>query len=152
MTAFATVDEVQARLDWTLDAGEKNIAQGALEDLSDWACHYGRPWTADTAPGFIKRLVIRATARWLRNPDGYETSRAGDETVGWNHSAETPGAAEFTEAEIKAIKSFIRPHSFGSMQMSAFDTKLPAHWDEGLVPSADGGSQFPLFSTDADPW
>jgi len=147
MSAFATVDEVQARLDWTLDDGERNLAMGALEDLSDEARHHGRAWTAETVPGSVKRLVIKATARYLRNPDGYEQSRAGDETVIWNHASKTPGSAEFTEPEIKAIRALTRPQSFGSMQMTAWDTKPGASEVGQFVP--DDGIALP-FTT--EPW
>ena len=123
MSTFGTVDEVQARLEFDLDTAERGVVQGALEDLSDWARHYGRStWTETTAPAFIKRLVIRAAARYARNPDGYEQSRAGDETVIWNHASKTPGSAEFSEDEIRAIKSYVRPAGFGSIQMSAWDS------------------------------
>lgn len=149
--AYATVDEVQARLEWTLDTGERNVAQGALEELSDWARHYGRHWPVATVPASVKRLVIRAAARYMRNPDGYEQSRAGDETVIWNHAANTPGSAEFSDMEIKAIKATARPlASVVSVQMTQ-GTKLPARWNEGLVRD-ETGAMFPYFDSDTEPW
>ena len=152
MSAYAEVDEVQARLEWTLDDGERAVAQGALDDLSDWARHYGRHWPVAKVPGLVKRLVIRAAARYMRNPDGYEQSRAGDETVIWNHAANTPGSAEFSDPEIAAIKALTRPAGFGSIQMTAWNTD-PAQVDrvEGFVPS-EGSESFPLFSSNTEPW
>ena len=150
--AYATVDEVQTRLEWTLDTGERAVAQGALDDLSDWARHYGRAWPVATVPTSVKRLVIRAAARYMRNPDGFEQSRAGDETVIFNHAAHTPGSAEFSDNEIKAIKATARlAPSMGSIQMTAHATKLPARWDEGLVQD-ETGAMFPFFDSDTEPW
>lgn len=149
--AYATVDEVQARLEWTLDEGERAVAQGALEDLSDDARHYGKHWPVASVPPSIKRLVIRAVARYMRNPDGYEQSRAGDETVIFNRDRVGGGSAEFTSAEIKAIKATARTiASVTSIQMTQ-GTKLPARWDEGFVPDQNG-ALFPFYDTDADPW
>lgn len=139
MSTFATVDEVQARLEFDLDQGDRGVVQGALEDLSDWARHYGRStWTEDTAPDFIKRLVVRAAARYARNPDGFEQSRAGDETVIWNHASKTPGSAEFSDAEIKAIRSYVAPVGFGSIQMQAWGTTPQAKRLDQYAPVANG--------------
>lgn len=98
---LATVDELQARLDWVLDAGEQGVAEGALEDLSDDARFYGASsWTDDlVAPRQVKSLVLRAAARFMRNPDGYTQSRAGDETLAWADQGENAGSAFFTQKE-----------------------------------------------------
>lgn len=150
--AYADVDEVDARLEWDLDAGERAVCQGALDDLSDWARHYGRHWPVESVPKSVKRLVIRAAARYMRNPDGYEQSRAGDETVIFNHSAKTPGSAVFSDDEVKAIKATARPVAgLMSIQIQAHGTKLPTRWTEGLVPD-ETGAKFPFYDSDSEPW
>lgn len=101
---LATVEELQARLDWVLDAGEQGVAQGALDDLSDDARYYGiESWNSDTAPRQAKSLVLRAAARYMRNPDGYTQSRAGDETLAWADQGERAGTAGFTLIEQKML-------------------------------------------------
>jgi hypothetical protein len=101
---FATLPELQARLDWTLDAGEQSVATAALADLSDDARFYGsQRWDSTTAPRQAKSLVLRAAARHMRNPDGYVQSRAGDETIQWSDGGEDAGTAHFTEREQKIL-------------------------------------------------
>lgn len=152
--AFATLTELKGRLEWDLDAGEERIAQGALDDLSADAAFYGRPWTDETVPAYIKTLVLKAAQRYMRNPDGYETSRAGDETLGWGERpGNESGAASFTDKEIAAIRSLIRPAVFGSVNVQAWGTKLPSA-SVGRVPVSGypGERTFPYFSSEDGPW
>lgn len=101
---LATLPELQSRLDWQLDTGEQSVAQGALEDLSDDARFYGsQRWDSTTAPRQVKSLVLRAAARFMRNPDGFVQSRAGDETIQWSDGGEDAGTAHFTEREQKIL-------------------------------------------------
>lgn len=101
---FATVDELQARLDWVLDEHEQGVAAGALADLSEDARYYGLDlWDSFSAPRQAKSLVLRAAARYMRNPDGYTQSRAGDETLAWTDLGENAGAAYFNSREQKML-------------------------------------------------
>jgi hypothetical protein len=98
--SLASVDDVQARLDWTLDDGERQVADGAITDLSDDARFYGaNAWNSTAVPRQVKNIVIRASARYMRNPDGYVTSRAGDETLAWTDRKDDAGVATFTKQE-----------------------------------------------------
>lgn len=147
---FATLIELKGRLEWTLDADEERAATGVLEDLSSWARHYGRNWTSVNAPILVKTLVLGAAARFMRNPDNYTTSRAGDETVGWTDRGAEAAAQPFTDSEIIALKLLVRPVAFGSVSMTAWGPQSQRVPD-GLVPVVGGGDPFPLFS-DATPW
>lgn len=101
---IATVEELQARLDWTLDSGEQGVAEAAIADLSDDARFYGHSkWDATTAPRQVKSLVLRAAARYMRNPDGFVQSRAGDETLVWSDRGEEAATAAFTDKEQKML-------------------------------------------------
>lgn len=101
---IATITELQSRLDWTLDTGEQSVAAAALADLSDDARFYGSArWDSDTAPRQVKSIVLRAAARFMRNPDGYTQSRAGDETLMWSDMGEDAGTAHFNEREQKTL-------------------------------------------------
>ena len=164
MEPFATLIELQGRLEWTLDADEERAATGVLEDLSAWARHYGRNWDALTAPILVKTLVLGAAARFMRNPDKYTTSRAGDETVGWTDRGAEAAAQPFIPSEIVALKALVRPVAFGSVSMTAWgplrlrgsDGLTPVAGElqftaDGLVPVQGGGDPFPLFDNKT-PW
>ncbi|MEU9454845.1 hypothetical protein [Streptomyces sp. NPDC048277] len=81
LVAYATLNELNGRLDSDLDPDKLRIAAGALDDASDLAATYGRDWPAGTAPRLVKTLVLKSAARYARNPNGYTQSRAGDETL-----------------------------------------------------------------------
>lgn len=113
MAELAKLDDLLARLDWELDDSERRIAASALEDLSDDARRYGSTgWVSEAAaPRGVRTLILRAAVRYMRNPDGYIQSRAGDEIVGWAPRKEAVGAAEFTSAEKDEIKDMARRNS-----------------------------------------
>jgi hypothetical protein len=123
---IATVDELQARLDWTLDDGERGVAQGALDDLSEDARYYGATtWDSVTAPRQIKSLVLRAAARYMRNPDGYVQSRAGDETLMWTDKGDQLGNAQFNVQEQKMLATIAGRTTSGlySVPITAWGTR-----------------------------
>lgn len=151
MEPFATVEELQARLDWTLDAGEQSLAEGALEDLSYEAHEFRAAWiSAATAPPGVRNLVLKAAARFMRNPDGYTQSRAGDETLGWAEQRD-PGSACFTEAERKRLAGLAGNNGFGTVQVYAWGNTRNLR--EGYVSTGVAGEKpFPMFSSDSSPW
>lgn len=110
---LATTAELQSRLDWTLNSVELTVAFSALSDLSEDARYWGSSnWDSFTAPRQAKSLVLRAAARYMKNPDGYTTSRAGDETVMW--SDETVSASpSFTEGEQKMLAALAGRNTSG---------------------------------------
>lgn len=120
---IATLTELQERLEWTLDAGETGIATGALEDLSEDARFYGsQRWDSVTAPRQVKSLVLRAAARFMRNPDGFTQSRAGDETVAWGDRGDSAGTAEFSGKEQKMLAALSgRGTGLISVGVTAYD-------------------------------
>lgn len=148
MAAFATLDELKARLDWTLDADEERIATSALEDASDQACYHGKEWSVDTAPRMVKTLVLKSAARYMKNPEGYTVSRAGDETAQWD---DVSGAGEviFTPEEIKVLRALAGKGTIGSIPVTAWGPQKKTA--EGYVP-IEGGGYFPFFSSDTSPW
>ncbi|WP_420312551.1 hypothetical protein ACOB87_37965 [Streptomyces sp. YS-B37] len=158
MANFATLDELKARLDWTLDADEERIATSALEDASDLASfHAGRDWPDGTsAPRLVRTLVLKACKRYMDNPSGYTQSRAGDETLGWNDSqGEDAGTVHFTAEEQKLLAEIGgRKPGLYSVQVSAWNSvRRPVA--AGLVPVAQpapDAKPFPLFSDEVEPW
>lgn len=148
--ALAAMEDLKARLEWTLDADELRAAQGALEDLSEQALHYGRPtWTASTVPVLVRNTILAAAARYMRNPDGYTQSRAGDETLTWTDRGHDAGSAYFTDREIKLISGYAGRAGIGSIPVIAWGNRRQA---PGYVPVQGGGDPFPLFADEVEPW
>lgn len=157
---IAEFTELQARLDWTLDAGEQNVAESALSDLSDDARFYGSSrWDSETAPRQVKSLVLRAAVRHMRNPDGFVQSRAGDETIQWSDGGEDAGTAHFTEREEKMLAAMAgRGTGLVSVNVIAYGPThsrgpryidpIPQHVSEGYgyVPAENGAAPLPFYT------
>lgn len=150
--AYATLDELKGRLDWDLDPDELRIAAGALEDASDLAATYGRDWPEDTTPRLVKTLVLKSAARYMRNPNGYTQSRAGDETLAWSDAhGRDAGSVYFTREEIRLLEELAgRKPGISSVVVSAWGTSCRRR--KGLVPVDYGGDRFPLFGDEVSPW
>lgn len=152
MEPLATIEELANRLPFVMDEDELREAEGALEDLSDDARHYGKPGWLTTAvtPPQVSRMVLRAAVRHMKNPDGYTQSRAGDETLAWDKKGPDAGSAFFTEREIKQLQTMAGATGFYSAPLNAWNTKQCA--PEGLVKCEGTDEPFPLFSSDESPW
>jgi hypothetical protein len=150
--ALPTAADIQGRLEFDLTDNESGrdlteVANNAIEDLFTEACHYGSSaWTEETLPAVVRTQIIRATVRYMRNPDGFTQSRAGDETVAWG-SDEDAGAAHFTETQIEIIKNAADAEfpDFGSFGSYAWNN-CPAQPNAIYVPVDGNGSPFPLFA------
>jgi hypothetical protein len=151
MEPVATLADLERRLDWALDDDEKRLAVSALEDASDLAREYGRDWTPETVPRLARTLVLAACVRYLRNPDGYTTSRAGDETLTWGAQGEQAGTVRFTEPEIALLRGLggKRPAVY-SVPITAWGPQRPR--PTRPVPVEGGQKPFPYFAEEADPW
>ncbi|MEU3045801.1 hypothetical protein ABZ705_04570 [Streptomyces sp. NPDC006984] len=151
--AYATLDELKARLDWDLDDDELRIAAGALEDASDLAAVYGRDWPEATPPRLVRTLVLKSAGRYMRNPNGYTQSRAGDETLAWSDAhGRDAGSVYYTREEIRLLEGLAgtRP-TLTSVVVSAWDSR-PRPVRAGLAPVDYDGAPFPLFASDEGPW
>lgn len=156
MSSLVTLDEVKARIDWTLDEGEERLTQGALDDLSEDARFYsGQEWEiAADAPPRVKSLILRATVRFLRNPEGASQSRAGDETLAWdNRRNEKAGSAYFVDdeiAELQQVNSGLKP-GFGTFGTYAWTQGGgPRDLTIGTVPPH--GDPLPWIAKEDEVW
>ncbi|MFE9924271.1 hypothetical protein ACFYQA_22615 [Streptomyces sp. NPDC005774] len=158
MADFATLEELKARLDWTLDADEERVATSALEDASDLARMYsGRDWPdTASAPRLVRTLVLKACKRHMNNPSGYTQSRAGDETLAWSDDqGEDAGTVYFTRDE-QAMLAEIggKRRGLWSAEVTAWNSRsrpLAA----GMVPvtqPAPDAAPFPYFADEVEPW
>lgn len=153
--AFADLEDVEDRLDWSLSEAEQRMALAALEDATVYAREYaGQNWPDHAAPKFVVTIVLNVVARYMRNPDAYTTSRAGDETVSW---ADLRGKAalHFTDGERDDLAALNPVHSVGGIGTIGIyahrQGSSPLH--DPWVPVAGMPSPhwFPLVS-DEDPW
>ena len=151
MIALASIEELIARLPFTMDADETREALGALDDLSDDARHYGsEKWTTpEVTPRQVTQLILRAVARHMKNPDGYTSSQAGDERVDWAKQGEGAGSATFTQAEIKRLNELggFRSNSFFTVNTFAYGSAL-APSTVGLVPDEGSNEPIQMFATE----
>jgi hypothetical protein len=156
MTALATVAELKARCDWTFDDDEERVAEGYLEEASDLARSYGRDsWEPTNVPRMAKNLVIGATRRFMRNPDGFVTSRAGDETVTWNPNNPDTGSIYFTRNEQRLLRTLGgRGTGLQTAGLNAWKTPNRVTQEVWTVPVSgyEGEKAFPYFSDETEPW
>lgn len=156
--ALAAVSELAAELSFVMSTDEQRDAAGAIEDLSDEARYYGRQdWTTpENTPREVKRLILKAAKRYMKNPEGYTSSMAGDERVNWSDRKANPdeaGSATFSPVERQRLGELAgnRLPDFGSVGMFAFQRKSHRRY-EGYVPTSPVPGSFPMFCNDEDPW
>lgn len=149
---LASLAQVKDGLEWTLTTEEERVALAALDSLSEDARYYGSErWTDEAnCPRQVHNTVLRATRRYLRNPDGYTVSRAGDETVQWSDRGSESGEATFTEREMKMLRDL------GGGRPMLHSAPLMAHGPQratatGYVPVENGEKPFPYYAGDG-PW
>lgn len=156
MEPLTTVTAVAKGLDFDLDGELTDIANTAIEDLSDDARFFGLDtWlTPATTPPQVCRLVRRAVIRHMKNYEGYTVSRAGDETLGWSDIGDKAGSPYFTEEEKRMLASYDqinRPNTLISVGVSAWNSVIRPV-SAGLVPTGTNSKPFPMFASEDSPW
>lgn len=145
--ALCSVEEAEKLMeDEPSEAMRTMLAAGILL-ASDEARSLGvESWTFATAPPAVSRIVAAAAARWVANPEGYLTSRAGDETLGWVDIGEEAGTIRFTKREERRLKNFrVKLGGFGSFEITAWNSRAPGlNTIYAEVP--DGRRPFPLWA------
>lgn len=141
--ALATLDDVVVRLEDEPTPEVEAMIEAYLEDASDKAVMYGS-WSEADCSAAIRRFVAAAVARFIRNPDGFAQSRAGDETLAWQDLEEI-GSVYFTRSEIEYMQTLGNPRlpAFGTIQVTAHGTTPPAR--DTYWPTEPHGRMFPLF-------
>ncbi|ROR95512.1 hypothetical protein EDD28_0068 [Salana multivorans] len=144
MTALATLDELKERVEWELSEDEERIAAAALEDISDLVRAGRRDWQPGACPAVVRKIALGAVVRYLRNPDGVTTSRAGDETVMWDGIGDKAGGVYLTTAEERILTKLVRPNGLTPVDLVAWaPTSREVAQRNGLpvgyVPTAGGG-------------
>lgn len=142
--AFADLEDLQDRLDFELDEVQMRMAIAALEDASEDARGYsGINWQDHLAPRWVTSIVLRVCADYMRNPDNFITSRAGDETVSWA-DAKGKRSLHFKDYEIERLRACGKRNTIGSIGTYAWrsGTSVP----NGFVPTDPPGDLFPFFA------
>lgn len=154
MGPLTSVTEVDKGLDFDLEDDLSHIAMTAIEDLSDDARYFGlSTWTSpETTPVQVCRLVRRAAIRYMKNYEGYVTSRAGDETLVWSDLGDQAGSPYFTDQEKTMLASYqMGRATLTTAGISAWGTKIRPV-SAGLVPTGANSKPFPLFASEDSPW
>lgn len=145
--ALAQLSDLEDRLEFDLEEAEQRVAQAALDDLSAEAIDLGRQWTMADVPGGVRKAVLAAATRYMRNLEGVIQSRAGDETLVYPEAiADEMGSPHFSKREVELIVSFaIGPGGFGTIPIVAWsEGPTPV---SGMVRPADGsGDPIPFFA------
>lgn len=143
---FATLTEVEDRLEWDLSEAEKRVAATAIEDLTVEAQSLGQAWSDSNVPPYVKKCVRSAAVRYMKNLEGVIQSRAGDETLIFPEAvADEMGSPHFSKAEIEGIvSSALGPAGFGTIEVYAYSVG-PRKNRTGYV-SAGGGDPVPFFA------
>lgn len=160
--AYASLDELMERMDRDLDEAEQGMAESGLEDATVLAMTYGREWPEDDPPRLVRTLVLKAVRRFMINPEGFTTSRAGDETVQWGDAhRRDAGSVYFTYDEQKLLANLAgRAPGISSATVSAWgpQRKRPTYiadrvHPDSYVPAAGmPNSEVPFFADPVEPW
>lgn len=77
---LVSLDDLQERAEWQLDDHERTVAQARIYDASDMAREEsGQSWTRENCPPRVRRMIVAAVLRIMRNPAGFIDSQSGDE-------------------------------------------------------------------------
>ena len=152
MAALATLEELEANLDWDLDVKEKAVATADLDHASELVRHHGLNWTPENVPPIAKSIVLQAARRHMNNLMGNTVSRAGDETLGWDGIGDKAGSVYLTNEEKQTLSIIKRGPGFGTGGVIAWGTRKDPN-GVGYVPvERPDGRPFPFYSSDTEPW
>lgn len=109
MKALAEVSALELRLGLeigSLQGADLARAQASLEDASALVrAEAGKPWldaagTTVTAPAQVVTIVVKASLREFKNPDGFTSEQLGD----YSYRTDATGGAYLTEDERRIIR------------------------------------------------
>lgn len=104
MADLASVDDLEVLMKRAFSGADLDQAEMVLSAVSAWArAVSGQSWpvTSDV-PSDVKYVVLSASRRTLRNPDGVTAESMGP----FSKSYDKPPAAFFTPAELSILKRY----------------------------------------------
>lgn len=146
---FVDLSDFEDNIDFVLDEQGQRQAQRRLEMASNMAMQYAkRTWTVANVPPIVQDIVLNVVERFMRNPDAYTQSRAGDETVAFADRGEA-GSWYFTSEE-KDILAGFGPYKkpLGTIRMTPWQTRDTNRTIFVRTDPVLDGDLFPLFSAD----
>lgn len=108
------VEEVAKRLDGGLSNNMYKVVEAAILDLSSLVRHYtGINYNQYNCPSWIKARMFATLAQYARNPEGFTSSRAGDEGVTW--APNTVSRIDFDRHIIAELRAVGAPQGLSSV-------------------------------------
>ncbi|MFB7188404.1 hypothetical protein ACFCZT_24545 [Streptomyces sp. NPDC056230] len=145
MTALATLDALVARLGRPLDdEAETALAEAALDDASDLVRHYGLPWTPENCPPIVRRVVLRAAERIVRNPENARMEMEGSYQI--SLPASLPVSGELTDEEQSIVEKAAGFNDLVSVRITRSDA--PCRPTTVYVDPEGPGEPIPFFDPD----
>ena len=131
MKALAEVSALELRLGLeigSLQGADLARAQASLEDASALVrAEAGKPWLDGdtvTAPAQVVTIVVKASLREFKNPDGFTSEQMGD----YSYRTDATGGAYLTEDERRIIRQAAGTTGQGLVTMttpSAYGVPIP---------------------------
>lgn len=133
MNALAQVSALELRLGLeigSLQGADLARAQAALEDASALVrAEAGKTWLDEdglvTAPAQVVTIVIKASLREYKNPDGFTSEQMGD----YSYRTDNAGGVYLTEDERRIVRDAAGASAAGiwdvRVQSSYYDPKVP---------------------------
>ena len=138
MADLASVDDLQVLMGRTFSGADLDQAEMVVSSVSAWARSIAGPsWpVASEVPSDVKYVVLAASRRTLRNPDGVTAESMGP----FSKSYDRPPAAFFTPAELSILKRY-RPKASRGLTTIGFTRgeKANARTLGHLFPFRDDG-------------
>lgn len=118
MADLASVDDLAVLMKRTFSGADLDQAEMVLSAVSSWArAIAGQVWlSAPDVPSDVKHVVLAASRRTLRNPDGVTAESMGP----FSKSYDRPPTNFFTPAELSILKRYRSKASSGGLTTIGF--------------------------------
>lgn len=136
MTALATIAAIETRLGLeigSLQGADLARANAALDDASALVrAEAGKPWITEEgiviAPPEVITIVIKASIREFKNPDGFSTEQLGD----YSYRTENTGGVYLTDEERRIIRN-----ASGSGAHGVWSPRTPSAYGDKVILAHD---------------
>lgn len=135
LKTLADVSALELRLGLeigSLQGADLARAKASLEDASALVrAEAGKPWLEGdvvTAPAQVLTVVIKASIREFKNPDGFTSEQMGD----YSYRTDNVGGVYLTEEERRIVRD-----AAGSAAHGAWDVRIPSSYYDPRIPLPD---------------
>lgn len=155
LPAFATIDDLDARLPAGVSGPDDARAQAALDDASALIrSQAGRSWVTDDEldddiPDIIRTICVRAALRCFINPDGVTQEGAGPFNRSFANASSDVYLTAAEKAQVRAAAGkgglWTQPTTRGDVA----DCGDLAEYDGTCYVEVEGSELFPLLASDS---